>query len=366
MILSTIGIKDKISHYQMKFLDHSKNKTGFALDSFDNIKNIKAKNEYDFFKDRILREQIALEKNTSIFSFFSSYFDSIISFITGLSPIIMIYVSLYLLKSKAIKGHEILILFIFIPLLLNSISSLYNIFKDYLACKPYLSTYEEISDIKVENTGTLPIASFDTLETQDILLDLDNKKTIKVPNMKIHKGEKVLIVGESGLGKTTLFNILLGFAKDYQGTLSINGLDIRGLNIRDVRKLIGVSFQNGDLFSFSLEENIALGLDVDFDRIIDLCRLQKVKDKKDPLLNIKELSGGEKARISLAQNLVRGTEVILIDESFSSLDSENERLIMQDILRDYKDKTIICISHKLAMKEYFDRHISFDQQGGRQ
>lgn len=359
LIVCTIGIKNKIAHYQSEFFEYSKKRTSNVLDAFDNIKNIKVKNEFDFFMNRILDDQILLERNTTAYSLFYSYFDNIINFIISLAPILIIYLNIRFFNWNIIESDELLILFIFIPLFLNSFASLYNVCIDYFKCKPYLNSYQEICEYKKENNGSVIIEEFNSLEVNNVLVQLDNKKSIKIPNMRIKKGEKVLLVGESGVGKTTLFNILLGFIKNYQGKLCINDINLKKLDIKSLRDLIGVSFQNSELFSLSLNHNISLGDDVDIDSMIDLCQLNKLRDKKDSVLNQNELSGGEKSRISLAQNLVRNSEVILIDESFSSLDGENERLIMNEILKRYSDKTIICISHKLSLKEYFDRWISF-------
>ncbi len=254
-----------------------------------------------------------------------------------------------------------MILYLFIPLFLLTFSNLYSIFKDYFECKPYLETYEEICQLEKESSGNHHIKKFDTLDVKNVSINLENKKNISIPDLNIKKGEKILIIGESGLGKTTLFNILLGFTKNYEGEIFINHTNLKNIDIKSLRNLIGISFQKSELFSLSLKDNILLGSNIDLDSLINLFRLSKVKDENDNLLNENKLSGGEKARINLAQNLARNPEVILIDETFSSLDEENEKLILQNILKKYKDKTIICISHKLSLRKYFDRHINYDK-----
>lgn len=366
IVLCTIGIKEKITHYQTRFFDYSKNRTSRVLDAFDNIKNIKVKNEYDLFKGKILNEQLLLKKNTTIYTLFYSYFDSIVNFIISLAPVLVIYTYIVFIKSNALSSAEIIMLFTFIPMFLYSFSNLYNIFRDYFECKPYLLTYEEICDLNTELTGNRIIEKFELLQTKNLTVQLDNMRELKIPDMIVEKGEKVLIIGRSGIGKSSFFNILLGFTKNYKGTISVNDVDLKEYDIKSIRNVFGISFQNNDLFSLSLEDNITLGGKVEFESfesILDLCQLDKLKNNSNSVINKNELSGGEKSRISLAQNLIRNPDVILIDESFSSLDEYNVDLIMQGILKKYKESTIICISHNLSLEKYFDRTINFEEGG---
>lgn len=361
IVLCTIGIKEKITHYNTKFFEHVKNRTSKVLDAFDNIKNIKAKNEYNLFKCKIINEQLLLKKNTTIYTFFAAYFNDIVIFIISLAPLLVIYTYIFFLKNNALSSSEILILFILIPMFLSSFSNLYSIFKDYFECKPYLLTYKEIYDLETELTGNRIIEKFELLQTENLTVQLDNMRELKIPDMIVKKGEKVLIVAESGIGKSSFFNILLGFIKSYEGTISVNNINLKEYDIKSIRNMFGISFQSNDLFSLSLEDNITLGSKLEFENILDLCQLDKLKKSSISAINKNQLSGGEKSRISLAQNLIRNPEVILIDESFSSLDENNVDLIMLGIQNKYKESTIICISHNLSLEKYFDRSISFEE-----
>ena len=102
------------------------------------------------------------------------------------------------------------------------------------------------------------------------------------------------------------------------------------------------------------------GYQVDFEQIICMTQLERqLNDKGDQILNINNLSGGERSRISLAQNLIRNPELILIDESLSSVDEAMEAEIISTIISEFKNSTIICISHRKRSAEYFDRVIKF-------
>lgn len=359
IIICTKGIKQKIEHYNTVFFQHAKNRTSRVLDAFNDIKNVKVKNEYNLFKSKIINEQKLIRKNTTLFSFFGAYFNNIVSFIISLIPILVMYIYIFFLKNKALSSSEIFMLFVFIPMFLNSFSNLNEIFKDYFSCKPYLLTYKEIYDLDTELTGNRVIEKFEILQTENLTVQLDNNRELKIPDMIVKKGEKILIAGESGIGKSSFFHIILGFVKNYKGNISVNGVNLKEYNIESLRNVFGMSFQNNDLFSLSLEDNITLGSKIDYENIMDLCQLSNFKNNSDCIINKKQLSCGEKSRISLAQNLIRNPDVILIDESFSSLDENNIDLIMLEIQKKYKESTIICISHNLYLEKYFDRSINF-------
>jgi ABC-type bacteriocin/lantibiotic exporter with double-glycine peptidase domain len=229
------------------------------------------------------------------------------------------------------------------------------------ALKSYTKIIIKYFDLKEEDTGTVIIKEFNSLETDNLKINY-NGQVVEIPNIKITAGEKVLIRGESGIGKSSLFNIIMGLRKDYTGSIRVNSYNLAEINIESLRKIIGISFQGQNVFSFNLKENITLGNEevLNFNKIIQITQLEKiVQDKQDSTLNAKTLSGGEQSRISIAQSLIRNPHVILIDESLSSVDEAMESEIIKNIIDNFKDKTIICISHRKSTQEHFDKVVQF-------
>lgn len=158
---------------------------------------------------------------------------------------------------------------------------------------------------------------------------------------------------------------MLGLRKDYTGSIKINDYELSEINIESLRKIIGISFQGHGVFSLNLEENINLGNKelLDINKIIEIVQLEKLaEDKKDTILNINSLSGGEQSRISIAQNLIRNPQVILIDESLSSVDEIMEAQIIKNIMDNFIDKTVVCISHRKSTQKYFDKVLRFGRK----
>ena len=135
------------------------------------------------------------------------------------------------------------------------------------------------------------------------------------------------------------------------------------LNLTDLRKIIGVTFQDNRVFNIPFEEAIKLSNDNPIDDVVKICEIQDIYEhNKSSFLSNDKLSGGEKSRINLAQSLIREPKILLIDESLSALDEEMEIRILNNIINRFKDITIILISHRKASEGFFDKEISFTIQ----
>jgi len=191
-------------------------------------------------------------------------------------------------------------------------------------------------------------------------VSFDNGHSINVPDFSVKKGEKIMFFGESGIGKSTIFNVIMGLYPDYQGDVIINGVNLRDIDLASLRDVFGITFQAINVLTLTLKENILLGADGNVDELIKLAGLQNQSDiKTDEILNDKVLSGGEKSRLGLAQTLVRNPDIILIDETFSNVDEAMEAQIISALFEKYPEKTVVCISHRSASQNYFDKVINF-------
>jgi ABC-type bacteriocin/lantibiotic exporter with double-glycine peptidase domain len=175
--------------------------------------------------------------------------------------------------------------------------------------------------------------------------------------------EKVMLFGESGIGKSTIFNIIMGLILEYEGDVLINRINLREISIASVRRIFGIAFQHTNALTLGMRENILLGADKtdsEFNSLVKLAALESQYDTKgDEILNNKVLSGGEKSRIGLAQMLVSKPQIMLIDESFSSVDEKLESQIISSLFKENPDRAVICISHRNSSRPFFDRVVEF-------
>lgn len=181
----------------------------------------------------------------------------------------------------------------------------------------------------------------------------------------IEKGKTLAIVGTTGSGKSTLTNLLLGFYDSPRGTIFIDGVDIKDIDIQSIRKRISHVGQETLLFPTSIEHNILYGAEseVSEEKIIDVGQKAAVHDFVSNLKNkykteitdrAGNLSGGEKQRIAIARALIKDFDVLIFDEATSATDALTESKIIQAVKEDAKDKTVIIITHRLSAIKHAD------------
>lgn len=358
--LSSLGMTKKLSNLQEDFMKKSRVINGEAIEFLTFSKNIKTKNREKFFSD-IFEEKCEDSSKTMIkYSTYETYCNNIMSLITGIVPILVLYILTTFIFKNSLKREDLIVLYLFIPLLLCSAEKIYQCVLKFFSSKPYIDIYKKYSSLENESRGNIKLDKFENIKTKGVKVSLPNDKTIEIPEMVINKGDRVLIKGASGIGKSTLFNIILGLRNEYEGSVEINGFNIKKLDIDSVRNIIGISFQSNGVYSMSIEDNIKLGDNGDIHDLINLVELDALTmDKKGSIISANTISGGEKSRINLAQNIFANPEVILIDEATTSLDEDMEERILNNIVKIYSKATIICISHRESTEKYFNKIVNY-------
>ena len=166
------------------------------------------------------------------------------------------------------------------------------------------------------------------------------------------------LVGFSGAGKSTLINLLTRIFEVKSGNILIAGKDIRTFAVEELRGLFGVVPQEPGIFDLTVRENVMLGNpeagQEEFDRAISAALVDQMAENLKEGLDSRcgprgsNLSGGQRQRVALARALLRGTRILLLDESTSALDARTERRIHENLAEHYKDRTTIIVAHRLA------------------
>ncbi|XP_062035147.1 phosphatidylcholine translocator ABCB4 isoform X1 [Lepus europaeus] len=185
-----------------------------------------------------------------------------------------------------------------------------------------------------------------------------NVKILKGLNLKVQSGQTVALVGSSGCGKSTTVQLMQRLYDPTEGTINIDGQDIRTLNVRYLREIIGVVSQEPVLFSTTIAENIRYGRgNVTMDEIKQAVKeanayefIMKLPQKFDTLVGERgaQLSGGQKQRIAIARALVRNPKILLLDEATSALDTESEAEVQAALDKAREGRTTIVIAHRLS------------------
>ena len=214
--------------------------------------------------------------------------------------------------------------------------------------------------------GTKTASFEDSIALEDVTFSYGEKEVILNGfSLKIRRGEKVGVVGDSGVGKTTIVDILLGFFAPQRGTVKIDGYAISDVDEASYRKLFGLVTQRSQLFYGSIEDNIVMDMPIDTLRLEDICArvgLDKASLQHRVGDHASQVSGGESQRICLARALYRDPEILILDEPTSQLDIKSARLLMDDITAHALNKTVMMITHQVALLKKMDR-IIFMKEG---
>ena len=228
---------------------------------------------------------------------------------------------------------------------------------------------DEEEKIKDEGTKTIDIKSADGFEIRYENIEFaysEKKNTVfKNLNFTVAKNEKLAVAGESGSGKTTIVNLLLRFYEPTNGSIYINGTDIKDLTLKSLRSLITVVSQETYLFNGTIKENLLhANEDADEEKLIDACKaanihsfIQSLPDGYNTKVGERGLnfSGGQRQRIAIARAVLKNSPIVVLDEATSSVDTENENEIKQSLNHLLRNRTSITIAHRLNTIENSDR-----------
>jgi ATP-binding cassette subfamily B protein len=217
--------------------------------------------------------------------------------------------------------------------------------------------------------GTEKTDHFSELKATNVSLKIEDSEVLKNVNFEIHKGAKIGILGLTGSGKTIFLKTFLRALEPTSGDILLNGKDIANYSIKEVRKLIGFSFQENFLFNGTIYENIRFGRDISEDEIFKAAKIAEVdefakgmpKKYKSPVGERgNNLSGGQKQRIMIARALASRPELLILDDATSRLDIETESKVFENIEKEYKNISIILVAQKIASVKDCDRIYIFD------
>lgn len=246
----------------------------------------------------------------------------------------------------------------------NARGAAYEIFK-IIDNKPSIDSYSK--------SGHKPDNIKGNLEFRNVHFSYPSRKEVKILkglNLKVQSGQTVALVGNSGCGKSTTVQLMQRLYDPTEGMVSVDGQDIRTINVRFLREIIGVVSQEPVLFATTIAENIRYGReDVTMDEIEKAVKeanaydfIMKLPHKFDTLVGERgaQLSGGQKQRIAIARALVRNPKILLLDEATSALDTESEAVVQVALDKARKGRTTIVIAHRLSTVRNADVIAGFD------
>ena len=355
----------KIRKYGRERQDTTGKVTAFTQETLSGIFVIKAFNNTDFvidkYKDLTKEEFEQAYKTTKIKAKVSPINEVITTFMVLL---VVLYGGYQILVTKKITSGDLISFVTALGLMHQPLKRLISKNNDLQDSLPSADRVVEIFDEKVEKDVFGEAIEFDE-KIQDIKFENVNYKyedsneyVLKNINLDVKAGEIVAFVGKSGSGKTTLVNLLARFFNTDEGTVTVNGVNIKNIPLKIYRNKFAIVPQETFLFGGSIKENISFGKEVTDEEIISAAKMANAYNFiQEDLPNKFEtevgergalLSGGQKQRIAIARALIKNPEIMILDEATSALDSESEKLVQEALDSLMEGRTTFVIAHRLS------------------
>ncbi|WP_432670716.1 ABC transporter ATP-binding protein [Flavobacterium sp. SM2513] len=354
------------------FQQNLSNLSTFSQEIFSGIRVIKAYSLEE--KQQVNVETLSEESRAKSMSLakINSFFGPLMMALIGVSNLVVIYFGGMMYIDGTISNIGIIAEFIlYVNLLTWPVASLGWVSSMVQEAEASQKRINEFLDIEPEiqntNPNATPIDGILAFENVGFTYEDTNIVALKNVNFTLDKGQTLAIIGKTGSGKSSILSLISRLYDVNSGKITIDGVDIRDLNLFDLRNSIGVVPQDAFLFSDSIKNNIKFGKENATDEeVIEAAKAAVVHDnianfslKYETVLGERgiTLSGGQKQRVSIARAIIKNPKILLLDDSLSAVDTETEELILNNLLEFCQDKTTIIVTHRVSSAKNADKII---------
>ena len=350
-------------------------------DTLSGIRVVKSFAGEDIEKEKFDKSNLAfLDSKKANYRQMSLFFSGN-SFFEGLMYVTVLVAGGFLIAKGSLSGEDLAIYALYISIFINPINVLVEFTELLQKGLAGFQRFNEVMETMPEITDSPDAAELEgvrgVIDYTDVCFSYENDENVlRNINLHIDAGKSVAIVGPSGGGKTTLCSLLPRFYDVSEGSVKIDGIDVRDVTQRSLRSFIGIVQQDVYLFNGTIRENIAYGRPDASDE--DILKAAKDADLLDFLEELPEgldtlvgergarLSGGQKQRIAIARVFLKNPPILILDEATSALDNESERFIQDSLDKLACGRTTITIAHRLSTILGADEIIVLDNDGIRE
>ncbi len=344
--------------------------------SFSGIRIIKAfasEKKYNRFFEIAIRNRIKTEVDVVKLRTFISM---IYQYIDQFAQITVIIFGGYMVVKGSLSIGTFYAFYTYLSMLIYPLLDLPQLLVSGKQSFVNIDRLEEIKNfpVSVKTKNKYKINTIEKIEFKNVSFAY-NKNNYIFNNISftVRKGEKVLIIGPIGSGKTTILGLITGILRPNKGEIFINDIPINEIDFTDFRNKIGYVPQEPLLFSGSIKDNIAFAMDEIeervYERIIKTVQMHtEINDfaeKDNTFVGQKglNLSGGQKQRIAIARALIKNPQILILDDITASLDTDNEKKLWDEINKHYSNITCFIVSHRLSTINYADNIIFLGHEG---
>ncbi len=356
-VMQNIDYKDKYNSYLID-----------SISCFQSINNLNVTNkilkENEYRISEFINDEFSMND-------FCIKIESLKNFVSELCYLFINIFGLFLIKNGSLDFVNLVLFNTLISFFLDPIKNFIDVLPKFNFLKASFDKINDFIDVPVEEDSSSNI----NLSNYNLFIDNisftynDFINILSNFSLKVSYGEKILLKGRSGCGKSSLCKIIAGLESIKKGDLFIGDINYKDLKRIDLVNNILYVGQYENLMSDSIKNNLNFNREVDselFYKIMKICHVDEIVKNKplryETFINMdsNNLSGGERQRIILARSLLNSFNILILDESLSEVDYKLERKIICNIKREYKDKTIIYVTHK-KQDDLFDKVINMER-----
>ncbi|QIB27274.1 ABC transporter ATP-binding protein [Caloranaerobacter azorensis] len=302
-----------------------------------------------------------------------------IRFLSNMLNVVVVSVGGLFLYKNVINTGDLFAYLLYVNFFMQPIRRLTQFTQQYQSGMAGFERFIEILNIKpsiVDKENAIDLKDVKgKIEFKNVSFSYNSKsnRVLSNINLTIEAGKTLALVGPSGAGKTTLCHLIPRFYEVDSGEILLDGINIKDISIKSLRKNIGLVQQNVFLFTGAIKENILYGRpDASFEEVVEAAKnanihdfIMSLPDGYDTYIGEKgiKLSGGQKQRISIARVFLKNPPILILDEATSALDNETEIIIQNALERLSKDRTTLVIAHRLSTIKNADEIVVLTDKG---
>lgn len=322
------------------------------------VRVIKALSKTQYEKERFHQVNTEVSSNEQKAGIVMAVTNPIMNLLLNLGLTLVVIVGAFRVNGGYSQAGKIVAFLSYFAIILQAVMAITRIFVVYSKASAsatriaeVLEAEEDLPEMIFAEEGSQYHVEFD-----DVSFSYTSEPCIRNVSFKIKQGESLGIIGSTGSGKSTLINLLMRFYDVQEGSIRLNGKDIRSFDKQQLRKSFGVVYQNDVLFADQISENISLGRDIPLEQVsaavIDAQAdfVSELEGGLDYRLSIKgsNLSGGQKQRLLIARALAGNPEILILDDSSSALDYRTDSQLRKAIRENHQGTTSIIIAQRIS------------------
>lgn len=323
---------------------------------FESIRSFKAQGIFENIFSHLNR----ILFRSSLKSHFYSALNSVFNYTFGyfVVALVIIYGGYRIVEGNLTPGDFISYLTALV-FLQNPLMEVQKGIMEFRSSLPVVARIRELLSLEEEKEGNISFKEFKgEITIEKLRVKFQERELLKHINLKILKGEKVGIMGDTGSGKSTLLRVLSGLLP-YEGSIRLDGIELSQVKKEDLRDLVLFLSQDSFVYPGTVRENLSIAGISEEDKLWQALKLASCDfvNSLDQYIEPKSLSGGEKQRLSLARVFLKSPQIILLDEATSALDARKEEEILNNLFKVFEDRTFILVAHRFSNLLRCDRVI---------